>query len=339
MNATKGGALALLSLLLLAVVSSAQTPRSQPQQRADTQRPTEKSNSVASPTPTAHVEPSPTVTTQASANYTYNYYYYSERSGDVAVWVQAFATVGLLLFAWWQLGFIRQGASATQKAANAASENAVASKDAALATKASAEAAQANAEAAKQGAEVARLGLLADRPYLLVRTGKHEGCDPETTAEIELFPTRKVPIPPCITLIIKNYGKGPALIDGIWSVLEILSENELRPVGDYTRCESQRIIEETIGADQSFKLPVTGTYVVWLSEDQRTGIKNGTLALVAYGYIVYRDVFEHSYKMGFCWIFHAEEMTIFGTTFRMPPALSRGPLTHNYSSGPARPQP
>jgi hypothetical protein len=131
--------LALLSLLLLASPSSGMTPHLQPQQRSDAQATTQQSNAVSSPTVTLNVDPSPAVTTEHGRTYTYNYYYQSNDGWNWSGWAQALFTLGLVIFAAWQMRFIRQSTSATQQAANAARDNAIASKDAANAAKAMAD--------------------------------------------------------------------------------------------------------------------------------------------------------------------------------------------------------
>jgi hypothetical protein len=104
---------------------------------------------VATQPPTFH-QAIPVPTALAGAHHYDNQHYEPRQLGDLPGWLQAIATILLVIFAAWQMRFVRRGTTATENAANAARDNAKAAKDAAIATERYAEMTEQMVEAAKQ---------------------------------------------------------------------------------------------------------------------------------------------------------------------------------------------
>lgn len=111
----------IASALLLSAASNvtAEGP-SEPNQRSKTQPSPQAYSQIASPTMTATLQPTATPTAQAGATYTYNEYKQSSPWGDLPTWLEAIATIGLVVFAFWQMDFVRRSTDSMEAATTAA---------------------------------------------------------------------------------------------------------------------------------------------------------------------------------------------------------------------------
>jgi hypothetical protein len=115
----------LIAVLLLSAASvvASESP-SGPNQEAKTQTPTGAHSEVASPARTSNFQPSAAPSPKTGATYIYNQYKYSSQSANLPAWLGAIATVGLVIFAGWQMCFVRRSAvsmeGVTEAARNAA---------------------------------------------------------------------------------------------------------------------------------------------------------------------------------------------------------------------------
>jgi hypothetical protein len=141
---------------------------SEPDQRSQTETPAQDHDALASPSPTIINQPAPQPTPNAGATYIYNQYKQSSPLGDLPTWLEAIATILLVIFAGRQMQFVSRSTTATENAANAASENAKAAKDAAVATERYVEMTAQMVEATKQSAKATEAALHINRPFLLV---------------------------------------------------------------------------------------------------------------------------------------------------------------------------
>jgi len=154
--------LCLLSLILLAAVNSRATESpSQPDQRSRAENAAQQHDAVASPAPTLIEEHSGEPSTTSGATSIYNQYKQSSPNGDLPTWLQAAASIGLVIFAFWQINFVKRTTTASEHAAQAA-------RDAVVATQQYVELTKDLAATTKQSVELARLSLSTERPYITV---------------------------------------------------------------------------------------------------------------------------------------------------------------------------
>jgi hypothetical protein len=151
------------------------------------------------------------------------------------------------------------------------------------------------ADAAKQSARAAELGLKADRPYLLVEDARIRGFPPsmpQSIADLADAVTEAV-------FTLRNYGKGPALVEEI--VLRVKAVVDLPPPKDFTDCRKQSVVVEAVPSGGCLKIKsdfVEG----FITDIDIAAIKGRTKTLIAYGRVIYRDVFKEPYETGFFWI-------------------------------------
>jgi hypothetical protein len=215
--------LSLLSLALLALYLSARNVAaegpSQPNQSTQTQTPAEEHSSVPSTSISPTYQPTAAPTPHYGTTYIYNEYYQTGPLGNLPTWLEAIATIGLLVFAGWEVDYVRRSTAATEIASKAASDNAIAAKDA--------------AEATKRYAEVAKLALRAERPFLFIEeqsvhshpiaksfnslkellTGKFERPDitRDTLSQKDKYESAELQM----SFVLFNRGRGIAIIDRI----------------------------------------------------------------------------------------------------------------------------
>jgi hypothetical protein len=268
---------------------------------------------------------------------------------DVPTWLEAIATILLVIFAGRQLGSVKE-------AANAARDNAEAAKDAAVSTKRYVEMTEQMVEAAKQSALAARLALKIDRPYLILEhaqlTGVLRGDDPirkETPQPDELtIPPR---FSPRVVLSFRNYGKGPVIFGE--GIIRIDALATLPPARDFSGCKRMGLQANAVRSGGIWR-PLAQFN---LEADWTTlfpDIAAERKSLIAYGCVRYTDpIGKDTYETGFCWIF-IPPRTEFQTMpksviellgpyrapgapdpqtpipIKMPGDFLRGPKTHNY---------
>ena len=203
----------IVSALLLSGARNV-TAKSPSQPNQSTQTPTEEHSSVPSPSVSPLNQPTAAATAKPTATYIYNQYKQASPWGNVPTWLEAIATILLVIFAGRQL-------SSVKGAANAARDNADAAKDAAVSTKRYVEMTEQTVEAANQSARAAELALNIERPYVFIEkqslalrnlklpsgiAGPFSLLAPES---IESEATHKGLDP---TFILRNRGKGIAII-------------------------------------------------------------------------------------------------------------------------------
>jgi hypothetical protein len=169
--------------------ATAESP-SQPNQRSQTETQAQQHYAVASPAPAIVNQPSPKPTANTGATYIYNQYKQASPLGDFPTWLEAIATILLVIFAGRQMRFVRRSTQATENAAKAASDNAQAARDAAIATERYVEMTEQMVEAAKQSARAAEAGTVATEQYVkltaeLVRTSQETAKIAELALNVE----------------------------------------------------------------------------------------------------------------------------------------------------------
>jgi hypothetical protein len=188
--------------------------------------------------------------------------------------VEAVSTLGLLGFALWQMGFVRRSTTATENAANAASENAIASKTAAEAT---------------------NKALRAERPYLLVEKINLYGFPPKPPSSLDDLDSAIT----AATFTLKNYGKGPALIEDVVVKLSIVSE--LPGPKDFRECKEWKATIDAVAPNGCFMVP-SSLVDAGVPDEVIQAVIDKSKMLIAYGRVRYKDVFDNSYETGFFWI-------------------------------------
>jgi hypothetical protein len=181
--------------------------------------------------------------------------------------------------------------------------------------------------AAERSAKVAEDALfVAQRPYIFVTAVnfKHPPVR-------ETFDYTGPEIWPWIYFHLENHGSSPA------SIIEVCADSacvrELPTVPQYrenTTYDSPRLLgagkEETVG--YVFKTPIDGQVMNdiaiphFMAENARR--------LFAFGYIKYKDIFEYTHTLGFCWRYNLDLKTFIpaleeeGYTYRKaePPKLT-----------------
>jgi hypothetical protein len=287
----------LLIVIVSALVLGAANPSPSPQPNpiAHAQAPAQQHSPAASPKAPTADKYERRLTAESNTTSIYNYYYDSRPSGNLAGWLEAGATLCLVIFAALQIGFLKRTTSATETAASAASQNAIAAKDA--------------ADAAKQNADAARLTLKSDRPYLLVEKAELAGFPPKTSMSIVVA-----------KFTFRNYGKGPALIHEVVLKLKVVSE---RPAPrDFSGCKEWKATVDAVTPAERLVIPtdfVDGS----IGEEDTTAVINGSKTLIAYGQLRYRDVFDNPYETGFFWVVNTfQNLHLLGMDVRsLPPSL------------------
>jgi hypothetical protein len=181
-------------------------------------------------------------------------------------------------------------------------------------------AAKASAEASKQSANIANLALHIDRPFLV--PDKFSFSDGPLTELSKLFQDENVKkymieqelvqaatIP--VSFLLKNYGKGPAVLSKILGRIAVIkSLNEL-PISDFSECEEWAISRAVfgIGDESSVSSPILALIGVndpkagSLSSEELCAIVDSESFLVVYGHIIYSDLFNGSFSAEFFWMY------------------------------------
>src|ERR1700719_3061633 len=111
-NAWYASILIALALLLSAANGGATESPSQPNQRAETQTPAQQHNAIASPTVSALNQSAAVPAAAGGTTNIYNQYKQTSPWGDLPSWLEAIATIGLVIFAFWQMNFVKRSTTA-----------------------------------------------------------------------------------------------------------------------------------------------------------------------------------------------------------------------------------
>jgi hypothetical protein len=307
----------ILVILVLRLNAAEQRPASpvgKPSPTTEANNPSKAAQPQGSFRPSAPIQPTSVHSTKAGDSYTYNYYYYyyPQEGRDLPAWLEAGATIALLVLAAWQMGFIKRSTKATENAATAASDNAKAAHDAATATERYVQLTAEMVEATKQSTELAQLALNANRPFLLIVD--------ETLQNLEVAPAKNTRVH--IQFAFKNCGKSPAIISKIRARLAIAKHRLpissdasmiVEAFPEWGSCKMYKAIgwidkfENILAADQK-----STVYTVWLDTTMypdiasgtlkpeiREGVMNLSLLVVLHGVITYTDVLQQEYPTEF----------------------------------------
>src|SRR5271166_176617 len=185
----------IIWILLLALNTRATENPSQPNQSAQAETSAEQHDAAAgSPAPTVLNEQTAEPTVASGATDIYNQYKQSSPHGDFPTWLQAIASIGLAVFAFWQINFVKRTTTASESAARAA-------RDAVVATQQYVELTKELAETTKQSVDLARLSLSAERPYI-------------TITPITVLPSSRGPR---FQFVLRNDGDRPAIIKQVFA--------------------------------------------------------------------------------------------------------------------------
>jgi hypothetical protein len=282
------------ALLLNGVRNAAAESPSQPNQRSQTKASAQQHDSVATPAPTIFNQATAAPASPDGAANVYKEYKQASPNGDFPSWLQAIGTIGLLIFAWCQMGLVRRTTKATETAAQA-------TRDAVIATEKYVELTQQLTEATRQSAEFAKLALSVGRPYLTVT------------------PTNVEPsgVGPRFAFVLRNDGNRPAIIKRIqvamkWESLpacptqerrlEVCSATSARRIHEYVLAPARDSREYAFWYEDSPpKLEMTELddllREIWSQRD-----KSGR-ELHLFGFIAYGDPAGSEYALEFCWNF------------------------------------
>jgi hypothetical protein len=165
-------------------------------------------------------------------------------------------------------------------------------------TQASNKASTGAANAATRSAEIAEAALfVAQRPYIFVTVAQlREPLDRAT------FNYTGPEIWPFIDFQLENHGRTPA------SIIEICADSACvakLPAGPVYRDETKYYTPRLIGADKIatvgylFKTPIDGKVMTDIA--MTPGLVKNARRLFAFGYVKYRDIFDYTHTVGFCW--------------------------------------
>jgi hypothetical protein len=180
-----------------------------------------------------------------------------------------------------QLKFVRE--SAIEQAANTEASLAISDKAAA---------------AAERSAKVAEDALfVAQRPYIFVTIAQfREQLNPNT------FNYTGPEVWPWIDFQLENHGRTAA------SIIEICADSACvakLPAGPVYREQTKYYTPHLVGADKIaavgyvFKTPIDGKVMNDIAITP--GLAKNARRLFAFGYVKYRDIFDYTNTVGFCW--------------------------------------
>jgi hypothetical protein len=291
----------LVLLLSTAGNVTAEGP-SQPNQGSQTETAAQDQSAIVSPSPTRFDQQAATPVPACGATNINHQSGQSSPNANLASWAEAIATIGLLLFASFQIGFIRRSTRATEDAAKAASDNARAAKDAAIATERYVEMTEQMVEATKQSAKAAALALNAERPYLFVENRNLRYIPKETFLSM-VDPTVKTQRTHVLfTFALHNFGKGVAVVNSVRVRLVVRSgprvDVEPLPVFPITiaKDSANRPKTRIIGADKigdQWAEDLDVPNAIWRD------ILESRLTLIIVAFIKYQDVFRRFYTTRF----------------------------------------
>ncbi len=291
------------ALFLNGAGESTETPSTQQKQRAETKTSAQQHDSNPNPFESP-IKQSPTKIAPESSTYNIqNYNYNPQDGGNLPAWLQAIGTIGLLIFAWWQMWFMRRATKATETAANAARDNAIAAKESAETSKTnvaiskvladatvqSAHAAQRAAEAAQKSADVADTSLkLLERAQIIV-----------------LFHRPFRPTSPELSYEIRNIGRTFAKVKdsdcGFGAALDLRQleyEIKPKPIGD---------LPTKMIAYPNIPIEMRNRPDIPLPPERAEGIEAGKEFLIVRGYVIYDDVFDVRHITRFCQVYRQAE--------------------------------
>lgn len=241
------------------------------------------------------------------------------------------ATVALAVFTWRLVGVTRDVHMATVKGTEVANENVKAAKVSAEAAKAqleftktankqNIEIATDATEAAKQSAKAADLALHINRPFLVPDKFEFKDDALKTVAKMltggaaervirTAIRTSTVPV----AFLLKNYGKGPAVINRISGRIAVVGSIDEVPIRDFSECEEWPATRKVLAADQEIEVtsPVTALLGITnpnggsLTPEQQSAVVNSQATLIVYGQISYADLFDAMFFVDFFWMYSA----------------------------------
>jgi hypothetical protein len=180
-----------------------------------------------------------------------------------------------------QLKFVRE--SAIEQAANMGASLAVSDKA---------------ATAAERSAKVAEDALfVAQRPYIFVTAARFKH-----PLDSKTFNYTGPEIWPWIRFQLENHGRTAA------SIIEICADSACvakLPVGPVYREQTKYYTPRLVGADKIatvgyvFKTPIDGKVMTDIA--MTPGLVKNARRLFAFGYVKYRDIFDYTHTVGFCW--------------------------------------
>jgi hypothetical protein len=247
-------------------------------------------------------------------------------------WLEAGATLLLVVFAIFQMHFVRRTTTASEVASTAAKDSAA---------------------AAKESADAAKLAVQSDRPYMLVAEAKLKGVISDDTRTIEpnanvlkvvseflKKPEKLNPhneFLPRAEFLFKNYGKGPArivqLVAGM-SLVRVLPKPK-----DFFGCMPIRTSHVGVGNGEPLLVENIFGLDLWLSETDIDDIGAERKKLIVYGKLTYSDIrtIPDPYEAGFLWIFSPPRPFSVGggkpiESLVIPSSFSAGPDEYNINT-------
>jgi len=232
------------------------------------------------------------MTAERGGTQTHNHDVQSSDGWNWPGWLQAGATLGLLIFAGWQMCFVRRSTKATEDAANAASDNAIASK-------AAAEASKQMAESSRESVQLAEDAIHTNRPHLFVTNVQAHRAQRRGRRNEELIEG---------VVIVRNYGTGPGEITDYVARIELFpADKDPSPEGLYEENEGQPLEHPYYGAgDEDIDPERTGykarITTKWQREDnQLANIVANRERLAIHGRLRYRGSAKRPYVSHFFW--------------------------------------
>jgi hypothetical protein len=194
-------------------------------------------------------------------------------------WLEAIATIGLLIFAYWQMSFVRRSTDAVERAATAASK------------------------ALQATEKYEELALNAEKPYVFLAPMRVD-VRTETIPDYIgiLLPTPRLMKERTVRWIeiqLRNGGKGVAVIEEIYFRQCIASRTDWK----ITRGERLPIRERVIGPSGSIK---TGTHIP--DKVAPPFFESITSRYAVVGYVRYRDVYNRRFRSTFGYYYSTSTM-------------------------------
>ncbi len=284
--------LSMVLALALALSANAQSPNpSQPNQGAQAETSAQQHDAVTSEATTAVEQPTAVPTAASGTTNIYNQYKQSSPNGDFPTWLQAIASIGLAIFAFWQINFVKRTTTASENAAEAA-------RDAVIATQQYVELTKDLAATTKQSVELARLSLSTERPYI-------------TVTPVSVTATS---IGAEIRFTLRNDGNRPAIIKDIFADIGWEQKPNCPSIEnrrEHAGANSRRIHEYVLAPgrlsreyllfynDEPPDLRMTDNAQMFQAiHDQR---QQSNRELHMFGFILYSDPAETRYYLEFCW--------------------------------------
>lgn len=254
--------LILPALLLNDTGESATTPNLQPNQGAKSHNPGRNSEAQTNKAESSLINPG---TKEATGKYTYkieNYYYNSADGWNWPAIIAAGSTLGLVLFAAWQMCFVRRTTKATEVAA----------------------------QAAQKSAEAVDASLHVYRPFIVIR---------KPTVDSTQIPQLHRRVPTAVKIKVRNYGIGPADVINYFVRAEVFDwAGDDPPAPVYSENESCHTIDSVIKPEGENEL---ATLWFDISQNDFTAILNDRKRLAFHGIIYYRGGPEKIYWTRFFW--------------------------------------